>query len=213
MDKDSILACIDHTLLRPDAAWAEISVLCDEAVRYGTASVCIPPSYVSAAASAFPGLNIGTVVGFPLGYATTGAKVFESREAVKNGAYEVDMVINIGMVKNRRYSQIINEIAAVKEESGVGILKVIVETCYLTESEKIELCQCVYEGKGDYIKTSTGFGSGGALLDDVRLFKEHLPETVKIKAAGGINSIAEMEAFLLAGADRLGTSKGVSLLK
>lgn len=213
MDKSEILSHIDHTALKPYVTKEEILGLCSEALDYHTASVCIPPAYVALARGKFSALNIGTVVGFPLGYSTTSSKVFEAREAVGNGAGEIDMVIHIGAVKNGEYDKIIAEIAAVKEACGYKILKVIVETCYLTPSEKAFLCDSVSKAKADYIKTSTGFGSAGAVVDDILLFKEHLDPKIKIKAAGGMNSVEDMKKFLQAGADRLGTSKGVTLLK
>lgn len=213
MDKSEILSHIDHTSLKAYVTKEDILTLCSEALEYHTASVCIPPVYVGVAKEKFPTLNIGTVVGFPLGYATTEAKVFEAKEAISNGAGEIDMVIHMGAVKNREYHRITREISAVKDVCGQRVLKVIVETCYLTLEEKVALCDCVSKAKADYIKTSTGFGSGGAVIDDIFLFKEYLDPMVKIKAAGGMNSVEDMEKFLQAGAYRLGTSKGVTLLK
>jgi deoxyribose-phosphate aldolase len=207
-----ILAHVDHTLLAPSAAWEDIRALCSEAVTYKTASVCVPPSYVGRIAGAFPGLNICTVIGFPLGYATTGAKTAEVLAAIADGASEVDMVINIGDVKNGDFEKVTAEIAALKEAAGANVLKVIVETCALTEAEKLRLCRCVTEGGADYIKTSTGFGTAGATLADVLLFKEHVGPGVKIKAAGGIRTREDMVAFLEAGCSRLGTSAAVKIL-
>jgi deoxyribose-phosphate aldolase len=212
MDNDAIFSHVDHTLLAATASWREIEDLCREAVKYKTASVCVPPSYVKRAADAFAGLNVGTVIGFPLGYSVTSVKRAEAKAAILDGAREVDMVINIGDVKNGAFDHIIAEIRMLKNTVGKNILKVIVETCYLTTEEKIALCRCVTNGGADYIKTSTGFGPGGATLDDVQLFKEHVGQQVKIKAAGGIRSREDIIAYLEAGCDRLGTSSAVKLL-
>lgn len=213
MDNAEILKHVDHTLLKPTAHWEDIQVLCREAIEYGTASVCIPPSYVSRIKQVFSGkLTICTVIGFPLGYQTTGTKVAEAEEAVRAGADEIDMVINLGDVKNGDHDKIVEEITSVKKVIGGKILKVIIETCYLTEEEKINLCHLVTEGGADYIKTSTGFGTGGALLEDIQLFKKHIGPGVKIKAAGGIRSKEDLAMFIEAGCDRIGTSSAVSLL-
>ncbi|MCL2486380.1 MAG: deoxyribose-phosphate aldolase [Oscillospiraceae bacterium] len=212
MNKTEIFSHIDHTLLKATAAWDEIEVLCREAVQYRTASVCIPPSYVERVARAFPGLNICTVIGFPLGYSSAGVKVAEAGQAVARGANEVDMVINLGDVKNGDFGKVTDEIRAVKAACGGKILKVIIETCYLSRDEKIALCRCVTESGADYIKTSTGFGTGGATMEDVLLFKQYIGPGVKIKAAGGISSADDMIAFLDAGCDRLGTSSGIKIL-
>lgn len=212
MTNQEILSHIDHTLLKPTASWEAIQQLCDEGSAYKTASVCIPPSYVRRAHSAYPGLPVCTVIGFPLGYSVTAAKVREAEEALAEGAVEIDMVINIGDVKNQDFDRVQEEIRRLKETVGSKILKVIIETCYLTESEKIRLCEIVTAAQADYIKTSTGFGTGGALMEDILLFKQHIGHQVKIKAAGGVKSRADLEAFLSAGCDRIGTSSAVALL-
>lgn len=212
MTNREILSHIDHTLLKADASAEQIERLCAEALEYHTASVCIPASYVKFAREKFPTLNICTVIGFPLGYSTTEVKCFETEDAVKNGADEIDMVINLGDVKNGALGEAEREIAAVKRSCGGKILKVIVETCYLTREEKIALCGCVTQAGADYIKTSTGFGSAGADIDDIRLFKEHIGANVKIKAAGGIRTREDMEKFLAAGCDRIGTSAARQLM-
>ncbi|MBB5336224.1 deoxyribose-phosphate aldolase [Pectinatus brassicae] len=214
MKMDEILKHVDHTLLKADAAWTEIEQLCDEAVEYKTASVCIPPSYVQRVKEKYGDkLTICTVIGFPLGYACTGAKIAEAKQAIDDGAVEIDMVINLGDVKNNDYEKITAEIKAIKKNIGEKILKVIIETCYLEEQEKIKLCQCVTEGNADYIKTSTGFGSAGAKIEDIKLFKQYIGENVKIKAAGGIHSKEEFTAFLQAGCTRIGASSAVKLIK
>ena len=192
--------------------WKEICTLCEEALEYHTASVCIPPSYVARAHAAFPGLNICTVIGFPLGYNTLECKVFETQQAVREGASEVDMVVNLGDVKNGDFDAVEKEIAALKQAAGHALLKVIIETCYLTEEEKIRLCECVTAAKADYIKTSTGFGTAGATLEDIALFRAHIGPEVKVKAAGGIRTREDLEAFCNAGCDRLGCSAAVKVL-
>jgi deoxyribose-phosphate aldolase len=213
MTDREILSRIDHTLLKAAASWEEIRTLCDEAIRYKTAAVCIPPSYVKPVYEEYDSrLVIDTVIGFPLGYSITAAKVLEAERAVLSGAAEVDMVINIGDVKNGRFDWALEEIRLVKKAVGSRILKVIVETCYLTGEEKIRLCGVVTEGGADYIKTSTGFGTAGAVLEDVRLFKKHIGPAVRIKAAGGVKTREDMEAFIEAGADRIGTSSAVRIL-
>ena len=214
MKLSEILRHVDHTLLRPDAVWPEIRNLCDDAVTYGTASVCIPPSFVRAAA-AYLGdrMPVCTVIGFPNGYATTAVKAFEAADAAAAGAEEIDMVINIGWVKDGRFDDVLREIRAVRAVTEGKILKVIIETCLLTDEEKIRLCGIVSQSGADYIKTSTGFSTGGATLHDVELFAAHVEPHLKIKAAGGIASIADAEAFLAAGADRLGTSRLVKIAK
>lgn len=212
MEKNQILARVDHTVLKATATWEEVRVLCEQAVTYKTASVCIPPSYIGRARAAFPNLNLCTVIGFPLGYNTTAAKVFETRDAVAQGADEVDMVVNLGDVKNGDFEAVTREIAAIKEAAGGKLLKVIVETCYLTREEKIRLCQCVTQGGADYIKTSTGFGTAGAQLEDIQLFQEHIGPQVKMKASGGIRTREAMEAFCEAGCQRIGCSAAVQLL-
>lgn len=213
METKEILKRIDHTLLKAVSSRNEIMALCEEAVKYGTASVCIPPSYVKEAKENFPALDICTVIGFPLGYSTMATKVFEAQDAVKNGADEIDMVINLGAVKNGEFDSVTAEIAAVKSAVGDKILKVIIETCYLTEEEKIKLCKCVTDGGADYIKTSTGFGDSGANIKDIRTFKENIGSGVKIKAAGGIRTKEAMEEFINAGCSRIGTSGAKNIVK
>ena len=214
METKEILSHIDHTQLKPYATLENIYKLCDEAVTYGTASVCIPPCYVKRVHDKYGSkLNICTVVGFPLGYSVTAAKLAETRQAIEDGAQEIDMVINISDVKNGDYDKVEQEIIALKAECGNRILKVIVETCYLTEEEKIAMCQAVTNAGADYIKTSTGFSTGGATFDDIQLFAKHVGEGVKIKAAGGISNMDDAEKFLTLGADRLGTSRIVKIVK
>lgn len=212
MENSQILSHVDHTFLKAAASWEEIRSLCEEAIYYKTASVCVPPSYIYRIAQEFPLLNICTVVGFPLGYSVVQAKQAEVESAITDGASEVDMVINIGDVKNRDYNRITEEIRTLKKAAGGRILKVIIETCFLTEEEKIALCKCVTEGGADYIKTSTGFGTAGAFMEDILLFRQHIGPDVKIKAAGGIRSRQDMVDFLEAGCDRLGTSSAIKLL-
>lgn len=213
METKEMLQYIDHTLLKPVCTWDEIETLCKEALSYHTASVCIPPSYVKRAREAFgPELPICTVIGFPLGYNPAEAKVCEARTALRDGADELDMVINLGDVKNRDFDKVYEEIRALRETAGSRILKVIVETCYLTRDEKIRLCEIVTKAGADYIKTSTGFGTAGATLEDILLFKEHIGSSVKIKAAGGIRTREDLEAFIQAGCSRIGTSSAVKLL-
>ena len=211
--KENLYQYVDHTALKACTTWEEIRKLCREALKYGMASVCIPSSYVGRAHEAFPELTICTVVGFPLGNANTAGKLAETRQALADGASEIDMVINIGMVKNGEYEAVTEEIRQLKEAVGERILKVIIETCYLTEAEKIAMCQAVTEAGADYIKTSTGFGTGGASVEDVRLMKAHIGPEVKIKAAGGIRTREEMEAYLAAGCSRIGTSGAISMLQ
>ena len=213
MTNQEILSHIDHTLLKADASAEQIARLCEEAVIYRTASVCIPASYVRFARGKFPELNICTVIGFPLGYSTAAAKCFEAEDAVKNGADEIDMVINIGDLKDRRYDRILEEIRSIKSVCGDHILKVIIETCLLTEEEKIRMCQLVTKAGADFIKTSTGFSKAGATFEDITLFRGHVGPKVKIKAAGGIASFEDAERFIELGAQRLGTSRMVKLAK
>lgn len=214
MDKREILKRLDHTLLKQDATWEQIKKICDEGVEYGVASVCIPPSFVKRAAEYLDGrLAVCTVIGFPNGYMTTASKVFETEDAVKNGADEIDMVINIGMVKEGNYGGVLDEIRAVRRACEGKILKVIIETCILTEEEKTKMCQVVTESGADYIKTSTGFASGGATFEDVKLMRAHVGPQVKVKAAGGISSVEDAETFIQLGADRLGTSRLIKLLE
>ena len=212
--KEYMLSKVDHTLLKPEATWPQIQALCDEAVEYGCASVCINTCYVKQAAEYLAGrCKVCCVVGFPLGAMDTASKAFEARTAIANGAGEVDMVINIGDVKNGDFDKVEEEIKALKEAAGDKILKVIVETCYLTEEEKIRLCQCVTNAGADYIKTSTGFGTGGATIEDIRLFAANIGPNVKMKAAGGVKTREDLEMFLEAGCERIGTSSAVSMLK
>lgn len=214
MNIQDILSHVDHTLLRPQASWEEIRQLIDEAIDFHTASVCIPPSYVRQAAEyAQKRIPICTVIGFPNGYSTTAAKCFETADAVKNGADEIDMVINLGWVKDGKFDFISEEIQMVKTSCGGKILKVIIETCLLTQEEKLRLCQTVSASGADFIKTSTGFGGGGATPEDISLLRRHCPGSVKVKAAGGIASLEDAERFLQLGADRLGTSRLVALAK
>ena len=212
MNNSDIFPHIDHTLLRAASTAEQITQLCEEALLYHTASVCIPASYVKFAREKFPKLNICTVIGFPLGYSTTAVKCFEARDAIQNGADEIDMVINLGWVKDGKFLEVEREISDVKNACGDKILKVIIETCYLDEQEKIELCKCVTNAGADYIKTSTGFGTAGANIEDIRLFKQHIGENVKIKAAGGVKTKADLEMFLGEGCERIGTSSAVKLL-
>lgn len=214
MRKEEIVAHIDHTMLKPTADWESIKKICEEAVRYQVASVCIPSCYVRRVKETYKDtINICTVVGFPLGYANTTAKIAETKQAIEDGAAEIDMVVNLCYVKNREYDKVREEIRALKECCGEKILKVIIETCYLTQEEKIKLCGIVTEAGADYIKTSTGFGTCGATMEDILLMKTHIGEGVKIKAAGGIKSVEDMEAFLKAGCERLGSSSGIELLE
>lgn len=214
MKQNEILSHIDHTLLKAFATWEDIKVLCEEAIAYKTASVCVPPSYIKRIHDTYGDkLTICTVVGFPLGYSATAAKVAEVKEAIKDGCGEIDMVINIGDVKNGDFAKVEDEIRTLKEACGNHILKVIIETCYLTEEEKIALCLAVTNAGADFIKTSTGFGTNGATLEDVLLMKKNVGEHVRIKAAGGVKTIEDLETFLQAGADRIGTSSAVNLFK
>ena len=216
MDKElqDILSRVDHTLLAQGATWKEIKAICDDGIKYGCASVCIPASYVKQAAEYVAGrIPVCTVIGFPNGYDTTAAKCFEASDAVANGASEIDMVINIGWVKDGLYDKVLSEIRDVKGHCRGKLLKVIIETCLLTDAEKIELCRVVSESGADYIKTSTGFGGGGATREDVALFKAHVAPHVKIKAAGGIADLNDAEDFIALGADRLGTSRIVKAVK
>ena len=207
MNNAEILSHVDHTLLQATASWSEIQALCDEAVANQTASVCVPPSYIKRIADTYGDkLNICTVIGFPLGYQTTAVKVLETKEAIADGAAEVDMVINLGDVKNGDFDLITAEIKALKQA-------VIIETCYLTETEKIRLCQCVTEAGADYIKTSTGFGTAGAKIEDIRLFKQHIGAAVKMKAAGGVRTREDLEMFLAEGCERIGTSSALKILQ
>lgn len=208
-----MLHYVDHTQLKAFATWADIDTLCREALEYQTASVCIPPAYISRVHKAYPDLNICTVVGFPLGYSVTEAKAAETKKALEDGASEIDMVINISDAKNHDFEKITEEIRTLKAATGDKILKVIIETCYLTTDEKIALCKCVTDAGADFIKTSTGFGTNGATMEDVLLFKKHIGPDVKIKAAGGVKSVADLEAFIEAGCSRIGSSSCIKLVK
>lgn len=214
MTQEEILSKVDHTLLTQTATWDEIKAICDDAVTYGTASVCIPPRFVKQA-KAYVGdkMRICTVIGFPNGYSAPEVKIFETRQALKDGADEIDMVISVGTVKEGKYDRVLKEIRDIKAVCGSHILKVIIETCFLTDEEKMNLCHVVTDSGADYIKTSTGFGGGGATFEDVKLFAENIGPGVKIKAAGGITSMEDAEKFIELGASRLGTSRIVKLVK
>ena len=214
MEAKEMLKYVDHTQLKAFATWEDIQKLCEEALEFQTASVCIPPCYIKRVHDTYGDkINICTVVGFPLGYSVTSAKIEEVRQALADGANEIDMVVNISDVKNGDFDKVEQEIAALKKATGDKILKVIIETCYLTEEEKIALCKAVTNAKADFIKTSTGFGTGGATLEDIRLFKEHIGPDVRMKAAGGVKSVADLEAFIREGCARIGTSSAISLIK
>lgn len=214
MDVKEMLRHVDHTQLKAFATWEDIVKLCDEAVEFGTASVCVPPAYIRRIHDAYgEKINICTVVGFPLGYSVTGVKVEETRQALTDGCNEIDMVVNIGDVKNGLYDKVEEEIRTLKGVCGDHILKVIIETCYLTEEEKIAMCRAVTNAGADYIKTSTGFGTGGATREDVELFKKHIGSGVKIKAAGGVSTLEDLEMFLELGCERVGTSRAVGLAR
>ena len=214
MDGKETLKYVDHTLLTQTATWEEIRKICDEAMEFGTASVCIPPSYVKEAKEYMKDrMAVCTVIGFPNGYSTTAVKAYETKDAIANGADEIDMVINIGWVKDGRYDRVEEEIRTLKECCKDKILKVIIETCLLTDEEKIRMCEVVTRSGADFIKTSTGFSKAGATFDDVALFKAHVGKEVKIKAAGGIASFDDAERFLSLGADRLGTSRLIKIMK
>ncbi len=209
-----IMSCVDHTLLSQGATFDDIKVICDDACKYGTASVCIPPCYVKQACEYLSGkMAVCTVIGFPNGYNSTEVKCFETAQAIKDGADEIDMVINIGWLKAKKYKELTDEIKAIKAICGDKILKVIIETCLLNEEEKIRMCEIVTEAGADFIKTSTGFSSAGATFEDIELFAKHVGKNVKIKAAGGIKSFEDAEKFISLGASRLGTSRLVSILK
>ena len=213
MNRTEILSKTDHTLLAPQATWEEVEALCKEALAYHTASVCISPCYVLPAKKAFPDLTVCTVIGFPSGAHTTACKVMEAKDAIANGADEVDMVINVGFVKDGRFDAVLDEIRQVKAAASSRILKVIIETCLLTEDEKIRLCDIVSRSGADFIKTSTGFSKGGATPEDIRLMRKYCAPGLKIKAAGGISTLADAEEFLKLGADRLGSSRIVRLIR
>ena len=213
MTNEEMLSHVDHTLLKAFAKWEDIEKLCREAVEYKCASVCIPPNYIARVHNAFPGLNICTVVGFPLGYSVTEAKVCETEKAITDGASEIDMVVNITDVKNGDFEAVENEIRTLKSVCGDKVLKVIIETCYLTEEEKIAMCRTVTNAGADYIKTSTGFGTGGASFEDIELFKRYIGPGVKIKAAGGVSTLEDLGKFIELGCERVGTSRAVGLVK
>ncbi len=214
MDITKILSAVDHTLLAPDSTWEQIKAICDDGLHFKTASVCIPASFVKRAKEYVgDSLTICTVIGFPCGYATTAVKAAETADAVQNGADEIDMVINIGALKEKRYDDVLADIAAVRAACEGKILKVIIETCLLTDEEKIKMCEIVSKSGADFIKTSTGFSKGGATFDDIALFARHVEKHVKIKAAGGISSLDDAKRFLELGAHRLGTSRIVKILK
>lgn len=214
MNTKEVLKHVDHTLLTQSATWEEIKQICDDAAEFQTASVCIPPSYVKQA-SEYLGdrIPVCTVIGFPNGYMTTAVKEFETKDAIANGAKEIDMVINIGWLKDKKYDRIEEEIRTLKAACGEKILKVIIETCLLTEEEKIKMCEIVTSAGADYIKTSTGFSKAGATFEDIELFAKHIGPDVKMKAAGGISSMEDAEKFLALGADRLGTSRMIKIVK
>ena len=213
MDNKTILKTVDHTLLKQTSTWEDIKIICDDAMKYEVASVCIPPSFVKKAKE-YVGdkMQVCTVIGFPNGYSTTEVKVYETKDAISRGADEIDMVINLGMVKENRFEEIEYEIKAIKEACGEKILKVIIETCLLTEEEKIAMCKCVTNAKADYIKTSTGFSSGGATAEDLKLFANNVGKDVLIKAAGGISDLETASQFIEIGATRLGTSRIIKLI-
>ncbi len=214
MDINQILSKVDHTLLSQDATWPQIKAICDDGMKYKTASVCIPAAFVKQAKEYVKDrLAICTVIGFPNGYSTTAVKVFETKDAIENGADEIDMVIHVGALRSMQHDAVLEEIRAVKAACGDKILKVIIETCLLTEEEKIQMCRIVGESGADYIKTSTGFSTGGATKEDIALFAKHCPKHLKIKAAGGIKTIADAEDFIRLGASRLGTSRIVKIVK
>lgn len=214
MTDQEILKHIDHTQLKPFATWNDIKKLCDEAVEFQTASVCIPPAYIKRVHDTYAEkINICTVVGFPLGYSVTGAKIAEIEQALADGCNEIDMVVNISDVKNGDFDKVEEEIRALKKACGSHILKVIIETCFLTEEEKIAMCKAVTNAGADYIKTSTGFGTAGATIEDIRLFKQHIGPNVKMKAAGGVKTKDDLIMFLEAGCDRIGTSSAVAMLQ
>lgn len=214
INKNEILSKVDHTFLKQTATWNDIKELCDDAIRYNTASVCIPPSFVKKTKEYVnEKMKVCTVIGFPNGYNTTDVKVFETSNAIQNGADEIDMVINIGMLKEKEYDAILNEINEIKKACGDKILKVIIETCLLTEEEKIKMCDIVSNSNADFIKTSTGFSTAGATIEDIKLFKKHIKNDKKIKAAGGISSFEDAERFIEEGASRLGTSRLVKIEK
>ncbi len=212
MENEKIFSRVDHTILKAFTTWEDIKKLCDEAIEYKMASVCVPPCYIKKIKDTYgDNINVCTVIGFPLGYNSTEVKVAETKKAIQDGAGEVDMVINICELKNKNYEYVENEIRALREESKGKILKVIVETCYLTDEEKIKVCELVSNAKADFIKTSTGFGTGGASFEDIELFKKHIADDVKIKASGGIKTKEDMQKYISIGCERLGTSSAISI--
>ena len=213
MKKEEVYGHIDHTLLKAFSTTEQIEAIAEEALKYGTASICIPASFVNYIHNKYKDVNICTVIGFPLGYSTTSIKVAEAKQAIEDGANEIDMVINIGWAKEHKFDAVTEEIKAVKAACRDKILKVIIETCYLTEEEKIAMCKAVTNAGADFIKTSTGFGTGGATKEDVELFKKYIGPNVKIKAAGGVSSMEDLEMFLGLGCERIGTSRAVGLCK
>lgn len=214
MENSEILKKVDHTLLAQDATWEQIKVILDDGIKYNVASACIPASFVKMASEYVNGkLPICTVIGFPNGYSTTKTKCFEAEDAVNNGASEIDMVINIGFLKDKKYDELLSEIKSVKNACNGKLLKVIIETCLLTEEEKIKMCEIVSDSGADFIKTSTGFSKAGATFEDIKLFKKYVKPNVKIKAAGGIKSLEDAEKFIELGADRLGTSRIIKIIK
>lgn len=214
MTQQEILSHVDHTLLKAFATWKDIQKLCEEAIEYQTASVCVPPCYIKRIHDTYgEKINICTVVGFPLGYSTTPAKVAEVKQAIADGVSEVDMVVNISDVKNGDYDAVEKEIKTLKEACGDKVLKVIIETCYLTEEEKIAMCHAVTNAGADFIKTSTGFGTAGATMEDIKLFKQHIGPNVKMKAAGGVKTVSDMENFINEGCERIGTSSAINMLQ
>ena len=214
MEIKDILKYVDHTLLKQESTWEQMKVICDDAIKFSTASVCVPPSFVKQCKDYCGNkMKICTVIGFPNGYNTTATKVFETEDAIKNGADEIDMVINIGWAKEKKFDLIKEEIKSIKNACDDKILKVIIETCLLTDEEKIEMCKAVTEAGADFIKTSTGFSTAGATREDIKLFSKNIGENIKMKAAGGIASLADAEDFLKLGAERLGTSRIVSIAK
>ncbi len=214
MEKNTLLGKVDHTLLKQQSTWEEIKQICDDGIKFKTASVCIPPSFVKMAKEYVKDeMKICTVIGFPNGYNTTATKVFETKDAIENGADEIDMVINIGMLKDKKYDEILTEINEIKKACDGKLLKVIIETCLLTEDEKIKMCEIVSKSNADYIKTSTGFSTAGATQEDIKLFSKHMDKNKGIKAAGGISSFEDADEFVNNGATRLGTSRLVKLMK
>ena len=212
MENEKIFSKVDHTILKAFTTWEDIKKLCDEAIEYKMASVCVPPCYIKKIKDIYgDNINVCTVIGFPLGYNSTEVKVAETKKAIQDGAGEVDMVINICELKNKNYEYVENEIKALREVSKGKILKVIVETCYLTDEEKIKVCELVSNAKADFIKTSTGFGTGGASFEDIELFKKHIADDVKIKASGGIKTREDMQKYISIGCERLGTSSAISI--